>query len=100
GMSTDISILIRSDKGIVVPSSAVSSVRGRSYIKVDEKGEIQTKRVETGADNGTNVVILSGLAEGDLVVVPSSGGLSLGSSPSTIGTSVVPISIPGSGGTK
>lgn len=100
GMSTDISILIRSDKGITVPSAAVSAVRGRSYIKVQNQGETQTKRVETGADNGTSIVVLSGLVEGEMVLVPSSAGLDLGSTQSTVGTSVVPITIPGSGGTK
>ncbi len=100
GMSTDISILIRSDKGIVVPAGAVSTVRGRSYIKVAESGEIQTKRVETGADNGASIVILDGLNEGELVVVPSAAGFSLSSSQTSTGTSVVPISIPGTGGTK
>jgi RND family efflux transporter MFP subunit len=100
GMSTDISILIRSDKGLVIPASAVSSVRGRSYVKVDNNGEIETKRVEIGADDGVNVVILDGLTEGDLVVLPASAGVNLGVTQSTSGTSIVPISIPGSGGTK
>ncbi len=100
GMSTDISILIRSDRGLVVPSSAVSSVRSRSYVKVEVDGKVETKRVEVGADNGTNVVVLSGIEEGDQIVVPTAGGINLGATQGSTGTSVVPINIPGTGGTK
>lgn len=52
GMSADISILIKSDRGLIVPSKAVSSVRTRSYIKIFENGEIKTKKITIGADNG------------------------------------------------
>ncbi len=100
GMSADISILISSDKGIVLPSKAVSTVRTRSYVKVYEEGEIKTKRVTAGADDGINIVVLEGLAEGEIVVVPGTGmaGFSLtGSSQTTSGTSFIPISVPGTG---
>lgn len=100
GMSADISILISSDKGIVLPSKAVSTVRTRSYVKVYEEGEIKTKRVTAGADDGINIVVLEGLAEGEIMVVPGTGmaGFSLtGSSQTTSGTSFIPISVPGTG---
>ena len=97
-MSADISILISSDKGIVLPSKAVSSVRTRSYIKVYEDGEIKTKRVTASADDGVNVVITEGLEEGEIVVIPGTIGFSLSTSTTTSsGTSVIPISIPGTG---
>lgn len=38
GMSADYSISISSDKGLVVPSKAISAVRGRSYLDVVENG--------------------------------------------------------------
>jgi len=94
-MSADISILIQSDKGLVVPSKAVSRVRTRSYIKVFENGEIKTKRVTTGADNGISIVVLDGLEEGDLVVVEQAAGFSLSNDTSSSGSSVIPISVPG-----
>ena len=100
GMSADVSILISADKGLVVPSKAVSSVRGRSYLKVYKEEEIETRRVEIGADDGVNVVVLAGLEEGELVVVPSTAGFTLTSSQSSTGTSVIPITVPGSGATK
>ncbi len=95
GMSADIAILIKSDKGLIVPSKAVSSIRTRSYIKVFEGGEIVTKKIKTGADNGINIVVLDGLNEGDLVVVEQAAGFSLSGSTETSGSSVIPISVPG-----
>ncbi len=100
GMSADISVLIRSDKGVVVPSKAVSTVRTRSYIKVLESGEVKTKRVKIGADDGVNVAVLEGLEAGEQVVVPGSSSFSLGSSTTSAGSTIVPINIPGTGGAK
>jgi HlyD family secretion protein len=101
GMSADFSILIKSDKGLVVPAKSVSTVRGRSYIEVVENGEVVKKRVEKGADDGINVVILEGLEEGAKVVVP--GVLPVGAPAATqaeAGKSVLPNTIPGTGGAK
>ena len=98
GMSADISILVRSDKGIVVPSKAVATTRGRSYIKVLANGEVETKRVTLGADDGVSVAVLEGLEAGELVVVATTGGLTLtGAAASSSGTSVIPITVPGAG---
>jgi HlyD family secretion protein len=100
GMSADISVLIRSDKGVVVPSKAVSSVRTRSYIKVLENGEVKTKRIKIGANDGVNVAVLEGLNAGEQVVVPGATSFSLNSSSASAGSSIVPINIPGTGGVK
>ncbi len=101
GMSADISILIKSDSGLIIPSKAVSRIRTRSYVKVYEKGEIKTKRIKTGADNGINIVVLDGLKEGDMVVVKQAPGFSLTPSSSTGGgSSVIPVTIPGMGVSK
>jgi HlyD family secretion protein len=45
----------------------------RVWVK-NEKGGIRPVRVETGIDNGTNVEILSGLNEGDEVIISMSTG--------------------------
>lgn len=98
GMSADLSILISADKGILVPSKAVTSVRTRSYVKVYLNDEIKTKKVTVGADDGRNIVVLEGLEEGELVVIPTVPGFQLPSSSTTsTGTSVIPVQIPGSG---
>jgi len=105
GMSADFSILIKSDRGLVVPSKAISTVRGRSYIDVWENNEVVRKRVEKGADDGVNAVILQGIEEGAKVVVqgPKPAGSTAQPTASTSSTgekSVLPITIPGAGGSK
>ncbi len=98
GMSADLSILISADKGILVPSKAVTSVRTRSYVKVYVNEEIETKKVTVGADDGRNIVVLEGLEEGEFVVIPTVPGFQLPTtSSSSSGTSVIPVQIPGSG---
>lgn len=100
GMSADFSILIKSDKGLVVPSKTVSTVRGRSYIEVLQNTEVVKKRVEIGANDGINLVVLSGIDEGALVVVPGAVPASVPAAQTTSTTaekSVLPISIPGAG---
>ncbi len=98
GMSADLSILISADKGILVPSKAVTSVRTRSYVKVYSNEEIKTKKVTVGADDGRNIVVLEGLEEGEFVVIPTVPGFQLPtSSSSSNGTSVIPVQVPGSG---
>lgn len=103
GMSADFSIRIASDKGLVVPSKCVSTVRGRSYADVLENGEVVKKRIVTGADDGINVVVLEGLEEGAAVVVPGavrSAAVPAATAAPTGEKSVLPITVPGSGGTK
>lgn len=98
GMSADVAILISSDKGVVVPSSAIETIRNRSYVKVLEGGEVKTKRVTAGADDGSNVAILEGLAEGERIVV-STPRPALGASPASpaSGSTIVPVTVPGMG---
>lgn len=97
GMSADVSVLIRSDKGIVVPSKSVSSVRTRSYIKVFEDGAVKTKKISIGANDGINVAVLEGLRAGELVVIPGSSAFSLSTGTATSGSSIIPVTIPGTG---
>jgi HlyD family secretion protein len=101
GMNTDLTIMISSDKGIVVPSKALSTVRSRSYVDVHADGEVVTRRVTAGADDGVSVVILEGLDAGELVVLPTASTLSLTSGTTTVaGSSIIPINVPGTGGSR
>ena len=97
-MSADVAILISSDKGVVVPSSAIETIRNRSYVKVLESGEAKTKRVTAGADDGSNVAILEGLAEGERVVVstPRPASATSTAAPAS-GSTIMPVTIPGMG---
>lgn len=62
-------VLGRSEDAIIVPVGAVSEGRdGKSYVSVMTDRGPREQEVETGIANRMNVEILSGLAEGDLVV--------------------------------
>ena len=58
---------------LTLPKRAVQTVRTRSYVTVlDPKTKVQdTVRVKTGADDGTNIVIESGLDAQQTVVLPT-----------------------------
>jgi RND family efflux transporter MFP subunit len=103
GMSADLTVLVSDDTGLIVPSAAVSSVRGRFYLDVLEEGQPVTRRVVAGTDDGRNIVILDGLNEGDLVILPESAALNLaipGASGTSNGTSIIPVNLPGAGGSR
>lgn len=101
GMNTDLTIMISSDKGIVVPSRAVSTVRSRSYVEVYADGAVETRRVTVGADDGSSVAVVEGLEAGDLVVLPTVSTLTLTSGADTAdGSSIIPINVPGTGGSR
>jgi HlyD family secretion protein len=70
---------------LTLPKRAVQTVRTRSYVTViDPKTKVQdTVRVKTGADDGTNIVIESGLDPRQTVVLPTRA--SAGSSSAAIG---------------
>jgi len=101
GMNTDFEIMISSDRGIVVPTKAVSIVRDRGYVDVVVDGVVETRRITVGADDGISTAVLEGLEAGALVVLPESATLTLSSGVAqTPGTSIIPINVPGSGGAR
>lgn len=89
GMTAEAEIIQSEATGLLVPSKAIESLRTRSYVEVVKTdasgkvvGEPTRTRVRTGATDGTNTVIVSGLEAGQQVLVAGSG-----SSRSTSGTS-------------
>lgn len=54
---------------VVVPQSALLADQGGVYVFVVEDGKAVVRRVKPGGEDGTNVVIDSGLAGGEQVVV-------------------------------
>ncbi|TVR31748.1 MAG: efflux RND transporter periplasmic adaptor subunit [Spirochaetaceae bacterium] len=105
GMSADLVVLIARDSGIVIPARAVSSVRTRSYVDVvSGEDEVDTRRVELGANDGASVVVLDGLKEGELVKMPDRADV-LPSIPASStapaapsGSSIIPMPTSGGGG--
>ena len=54
---------------VVVPQSALIADQGGIYVFVVEDGKAVTRRVKTGAESGTGIVIDEGLKGGELVIV-------------------------------
>jgi membrane fusion protein (multidrug efflux system) len=58
------------ETALVVPRATVQvDQRGTFVLVVDDAGEVAVARVVTGAQVGQNVIVESGLAEGDRVIV-------------------------------
>jgi len=103
GMTGDLSVIVAQDRGLVVPTATVSTVRDRSYIDVlNENDEIESRRVETGANDGVHVVVLEGLGEEDRVVSYRTASVDVLAAPAPAvndtNSSIIPISVPGSSG--
>ncbi len=56
------------DNILLIPSSAIQSSNGESWVRVMKNGQINQVTVETGLASDSEVEIISGLAEGDSVV--------------------------------
>jgi multidrug efflux pump subunit AcrA (membrane-fusion protein) len=69
GMSVTANVITNSATGVItVPSSAVKTAGGKSYVEVLNNGVPQKKTVEVGISDDTNTEIKSGLTEGEKVV--------------------------------
>jgi multidrug efflux pump subunit AcrA (membrane-fusion protein) len=56
------------DGVIIIPSSSISFKNGQSTARLMKNGKIEEVSVETGITSGTQTEIISGIAEGDIVV--------------------------------
>ena len=63
---------------LAVPMTAMTDAAKNEVFAVDEEGIIHRRDVETGADDGEYIEIISGLSEGDIVVVQGFEGLADG----------------------
>jgi len=61
------------DNVILVPSAAVQTANGQSTVRILENGQINQVSVEVGGSNDTQIEIVSGLNEGDTVVIGTTG---------------------------
>ena len=70
GTVADISyIKEQAEDAIVIPKYLVKTLSGQDYVQIFKDGEKTEVNVELGISNATEVQILSGLSEGDEVVV-------------------------------
>jgi multidrug efflux pump subunit AcrA (membrane-fusion protein) len=62
-------IIERKDNALLIPSTAVQTQAGQSYVTILQKNQQQAVPVETGLVSDTQTEITSGLKEGDLVII-------------------------------
>ena len=71
GMTADIELLIDERPDVLkAPSEAVIQKKGKSYLKRADGTEVE---VQVGLDTGLDAEIVSGVAEGDAILVPVLG---------------------------
>jgi multidrug resistance efflux pump len=72
GMTGTATVIIASKQGVLtVPNLAVRTTAGRRYLQVLKDGEAVDTDAVFGISNDTTTEVVSGVAEGDLVVLPA-----------------------------
>jgi multidrug resistance efflux pump len=72
GMTGTATVVIASKQGVLtVPNLAIRTTSGRRFLQVLKDGEPVDTEVTFGIANDTTTEVLSGVAEGDLVVLPA-----------------------------
>ena len=70
GMAANVDITAeRKDNVLLLPNRAFETVGNRQYVTLKENGTTSTVEVETGLSNNTQTEVLSGLKEGQVVVL-------------------------------
>ena len=79
-MNANADIVVESVKDVLyVPIDAIKKSNGKRYVDVllADGITVETREVETGASDITNIEIKSGLSEGEKVIIPEvSSGIS------------------------
>jgi RND family efflux transporter MFP subunit len=79
GMYADVKIKVaRSDPPFLVPASALVVRNDGTYVAVAADGRLSFPKVQLGRDYGSEVEVLQGITERDLIVVNPSGSLAEG----------------------
>lgn len=71
GMSAKVQLVIAESPKLLVPIDAVTQQNGKSYVSVQTDTGVKQQLVTTGETTVSSVVILSGLKEGDKIVLPN-----------------------------
>src|SRR3989442_634385 len=72
GMTGTATVIIASKQGVLtVPNLAIRTASGRRYLQILKDGEAVDTDVVFGIANDTTTEVVSGVAEGDLVVLPA-----------------------------
>lgn len=72
GMSASASVILASKQNVLtVPNTTIRTVNGQRGVQVLKDGEIVDTAATFGLSNDTVTEVISGLAEGDVVVIPT-----------------------------
>ncbi len=72
GMTGTATVIVASKQGVLtVPNLAIRTAANRRYLQVLKDGEAVDAEVTFGIANDTTTEVMSGVAEGDLVVLPA-----------------------------
>lgn len=72
GMSASVNFLLKEKKDVLtLPLAAVKKRGGRSYVFQKAEDQYKAVPVETGLENTANLEIISGVSEGDEVIIPT-----------------------------
>ncbi|WP_090439242.1 efflux RND transporter periplasmic adaptor subunit [Natronincola peptidivorans] len=70
GYDLDIKVIIdRREDALIIPENAVFQQDGKEFVFVEENGTAALRQIETGIESGRRVEVISGLQEGDAVVL-------------------------------
>ena len=107
GMTSSVEIIVNeATNAVVVPSSAITTLGGRKSVTIRKDGIDTRSVVETGIIGSQGTEVLSGVADGDVLVLPTAssasaaGGLSsvLTGTGGTAGGGGIPVGGPPPGG--
>ncbi len=70
GLELETRIIVdESDEALLIPREAIYTGNGNSYVEVVQDGEPVEREIVTGIEDGNNIEILEGLAEGENVII-------------------------------
>jgi HlyD family secretion protein len=88
GMYADVAVLAQEKKGaLLVPRAAVTVVGGKETIYVLKGDVVEQRAVTTGLSDSDHIEILSGVAQGDQVVIAGQANLTDGAKVEVVGQS-------------
>lgn len=62
-------IIDEAEESLLIPKDAVYAKNGSKYVEVIENGEPVGRRIETGIEDGSHIVVKQGLTEGEEVIL-------------------------------
>ena len=75
GMTASVEIIVNeATDAVIVPSSAITTIGGRKSVTIRKDGVDTRSVVETGIIGSQGTEVISGAADGDVLVLPTTGG--------------------------